>query len=265
MACICVRVCSFVCALTVSVPGCGNQCFKRDPDQRPSARQLLSHHFLDPAQDPSMFTRPSTHASTRPSTGFEQHFSNGQGSGEAAHAPLSLEESMDTGSGAPPTAPRPRPSRQLSPSRGRLRLQPADEEVPLVGEGLLTPAVDSPTARSHPHAAVLSSHQASVSHGSLRSDTARRRHRASVTSHHGGWDSVSTLPEPEMPTWARESHQGVCSCGRGCACGCAHACVLERVRLTLKCLCVCVFVCLCCRLCALTGSNPCQTLYLHTL
>ena len=30
-------------------------------------------------------------------------------------------------------------------------------------------------------------------------------HRSSVTSHRGGFDSVATLPPPEMPTWARDS------------------------------------------------------------
>lgn len=34
---------------------------------------------------------------------------------------------------------------------------------------------------------------------------ARRSHRTSITSHAGGWDSVKTLPPPDMPSWANDS------------------------------------------------------------
>ena len=73
------------------------QCFKRNPDERPSARALLKHRFLREVDDPRMY-RPSTQASTRPYSAFAEPFSEGRGttgSKAGSEVPLDLEDSAD--------------------------------------------------------------------------------------------------------------------------------------------------------------------------
>ncbi len=56
--CACVHVCAWYVWCVCMCGAGGLQCFQRDPAKRPDAATLLSHPFLNEAEDPEMFKNP---------------------------------------------------------------------------------------------------------------------------------------------------------------------------------------------------------------
>ena len=165
--------------------------------------------------------RPPTQASTRPASAFAEAFSAGDSTtttddGESkaqVRKPLNLDESMDTGDshgvgGSVVKATSRRSSGTMATGHSTLhspRLSPVHSEAMLHGARPNAEGAAGESSGFDYH--FDNPAQATAGHGGPHgaAAAARRSHRASVVSHAGGWDSIRTLPPPEMPTWAQDS------------------------------------------------------------